>query len=154
MSKQKYLRILKEKIFQSALKYLLEKRGKKGKEISYTCIEMSEYLQPFNNYLTVEQKREMFAVRNKMINIPANFSSKSESKCECGKKEDMQHIYDCEKYNENKPSIQYEKLFHGNLKEQVSVYEKISENLEKRNKQQSLPFGQVDQLSCTERDNK
>merc|ERR1712115_266456 len=50
----------------------------------------------------------------------------------------MQHIYDCEKYNENKPSIQYEKLFHGNLKEQVSVYEKISENLEKRNKQQSL----------------
>ena len=66
----------------------------------------------------------------------------------------MQHIYDCEKYNENKPSIQYEKLFHGNLKEQVSVYEKISENLEKRNKQQSLPSGQVDQLSCTERDNK
>ena len=56
MSKQKYIRMLKEKIFQSALKYLLEKRGKKGKEISYTCIEMSEYPQPFpfNNYLTVE----------------------------------------------------------------------------------------------------
>ena len=155
MSKQKYIRMLKEKIFQSALKYLLEKRGKKGKEISYTCIEMSEYLQPFNNHLTVKQKREMFAVRNKMIDIPANFSSKIESKCECGKKEDMQHIYECQKYNEKKqPSIQYEKIFHGNLTEQVLVYEKISENLEKRNQEQSLPFGQVDQLSCTGRDDK
>ena len=72
---------------------------------------MSEYLQPFNNSITVEQKREMFAVRNKMINIPANFSSKIESKCECGKPEDMQHIYDCEKYNENKPSIQQDLVF-------------------------------------------
>ena len=106
---------------------------------------MSKYLQPFNNHLTVKQKREMFAVRNKMIDIPANFSSNIESKCQCGKKEDMQHIYECQKYNEKKqPSIQYEKIFHGNLTEQVLVYEKISENLEKRNQEQSLSFGQVD----------
>ena len=57
---------------------------------------MAEYLVPFNNSLTIEEKCEIFAIRNRMINIPFNFSSKSEYKCECGKFEDMQHIYMCE----------------------------------------------------------
>ena len=83
MTKQKYLRILKEKIFNSALEYLLGKKGIKGGEITYTSIEMSEYLQPYNRNLTVGQKEEMFAVRNRMVNIPGNFGSKT--KCECGK---------------------------------------------------------------------
>ena len=38
-------------------------------------------------------KREIFAIRNRLINIPYNFSTKCEYKCECGKLEDMQHIY-------------------------------------------------------------
>ena len=33
----------------------------------------------------------MFAVKNSMINIPANFSSK----CECAVREDMYHVYNC-----------------------------------------------------------
>ena len=58
MTKDKFKRILKEKVKESALKYLLEKKGKKGKEIEYTTLEMAEYLQPFGNKLTVaEQKR-------------------------------------------------------------------------------------------------
>ena len=34
---------------------------------------MAEYLLPFNNKLTIKQNREMFAVKNSMIDIPANF---------------------------------------------------------------------------------
>ena len=42
---------------QNALVYLLGKQGQKGKEISYSILEMSEYLQPSNLALTIEQKR-------------------------------------------------------------------------------------------------
>ena len=42
-----------------------------------------------------------------MINIPANFSSKSEMKCECGLKEDMSHIYECGLYNMVIPEIPF-----------------------------------------------
>ena len=94
MSKQNVLKILKEKIGTKALKYLLEKQGKKGSEIKYSCIEMAEYLLPFNNQTNIEQKREMFSVRNRMVNIPANFSSQSEKTCKCGKREDLPHIYE------------------------------------------------------------
>ena len=151
ISKQKYLKTLKEKIKESALKYLLKKQGKKGSEISYSSIEMSEYLQPFNKSLTIEQKREMFAVRNRMVDIPTNFSSKNETKCECGEIEDMVHIYECKTFCDNKqPVIPYKQIFNGNLKEQILVYTKFSENLKTRAmmKEQSHPCGQFDQLLC------
>ena len=62
--------MLKKRIKEGALKYLLEKRGKKGGEIRYSYLEMEEYLLPFNNKLSIDQKREMFALKNAMINIP------------------------------------------------------------------------------------
>ena len=106
------------KIGKVALNYLLDKRGKKGHEITYSCVEMAEYLVPFNNSLPIEEKREIFAIRNRMINIPYNFSTKCEYKCECGKLEDMQHIYMCELWNkEEQPLLSYEKIFNGNLKQ-------------------------------------
>ena len=75
MTKQNVLKILKEKIGIKALRYLLEKQGIKGSEITYSCNEMAKYLLPFNKKMNIEQKREMFSVRNRMVNIPANFSS-------------------------------------------------------------------------------
>ena len=54
MKKKQFTQMLKEKIKEEALKYLLEKRGKKGGEINYSYLEMAD------------QKREMFAVKNTM----------------------------------------------------------------------------------------
>ena len=85
-----------------ALRYLLDNRGKKGSEIEYRSLEMADYLLPFNNKLTIEEKCNLFAVRNKMINIQSNFSSKCEVKCECGEKETMNHIYECKLYNNDR----------------------------------------------------
>ena len=93
MKKKEFTQILKKRIKEGALKYLLEKRGKKGGEIRYSYLEMEEYLLPLNNKLSIDQKREVFAVKKAMIDIPANFTSKNETKCECGKLEDMEHIY-------------------------------------------------------------
>ena len=133
IKKREFKQILKEKTREAALFYLLDKQGKKGKENEYLCLEMAEYLLPINNKLTIEQKCEMFAVKNSMINIQANFSSQSEIKCGCGAKEDMTHIYECEKYNSVSPEIPFEKIYNGNLKQQLSVYNKFAQNWKTRN---------------------
>ena len=60
ISKRKYTNMLKDRMRQNALVYLLGKQGQKGKEISYSILEMSEYLQPSNLALTIEQKGKCF----------------------------------------------------------------------------------------------
>ena len=148
--KRKYLKIIKEKLKESARKYLLNKQGKKGSDISFSCLEMSQYLQPFNNKLTIEQKREMFSIRNKMLKIPVNFSSNCEEKCICGEKEEMSHIYECKILCENEePTIPYTKIYNGNLKEQIMVYQKFSKNMKIREqkKEQCHLRGQYDPRS-------
>ena len=137
MTKMKFSRIIKIKSKKNALSYLIRKQGKKGGEIGYTCLEMAEYLQPYNSSLTIEQKQELFEVRNRMVQIPHNFPKTSEKhKCECTEIEDMAHIYNCEMYNNNKKqrSIAYNKIFNGNLQEQIKVYTIFKQNLELREK--------------------
>ena len=54
---------------------------------------MAEYLQPFNNQLTIEQKREMFSIKNRLYDIPENFPKDEEKyTCVCGE-ENIAHIY-------------------------------------------------------------
>ena len=72
----------------------MNKRGSKGKEIEYARTQMAQYLLP-NDQLEVKEQRKIFEMRNKMTNIPDNFSTKSEIKCICGKIEKMEHIYNC-----------------------------------------------------------
>ena len=38
-------------------------------------LEMAEYLLPFNNLLTIEEKCKMFEVKNSLTKIPLYFSS-------------------------------------------------------------------------------
>ena len=134
MTKTKFSRILKVNIKKNAFSYLIGKRGKKGGEISYTSLEMAEYLQPFNASITIEQKRELFAVRNRMIQIPYNFPKTSEKhKCLCSETEDMAHIYNCDLYtNKQQENISYDKIYNGNLQQQLKVFIIFKQNLEQR----------------------
>ena len=95
---------------------------------------MAEYLQPFNDQLTLEQKREMFSIKNRMYNLPENFPKCDEKYiCVCGETENTIHIYQCEilsKKNEEK--ISYEKIFNGKINEQIKVYQLVRQNLEER----------------------
>ena len=108
-------------------------KRKEQQEISYSRIEMAEYLLS-DNELTIEQKRRIFAVRNKMVDIPNHFSSsKNYTLCICGEKETLSHIYDCEILNETKrETLPYEKIYDGNVFEQTKILYKMEENLEIR----------------------
>ena len=45
----------------------------------------------------------------------------------------MSNIYECDLYNlEEKPTIPYQKIFNGNLNEQITVYKKFKQNMIKR----------------------
>ena len=73
MSKNQLTKILRKSQSENALKYLTDKQGTKGKDIEYSRIEMSEYLLPSTSSLTIDEKQEMFSMKNKMLKIPANF---------------------------------------------------------------------------------
>ena len=135
MKKNQFKSLINEKIRISAFKYLLDKRGSKGKEIKYTDIEMSEYLCPNDNSLTIEEKQNMFSVRNRMSNIPSNFYLKTSDNIEicCGEIEDMEHVYKCKKLNENGNIVpEYCQLYNGNLSTQIEIYRRFQKNYLKR----------------------
>ena len=94
---------------------------------------MSDFLLPTNDELTISEKRRLFAVKNRMIEIPSNFpKSKIKSDCSCGQEEDMTHIYNCEILNSEKPNLKYDRIFNGSICEQIEVFNRFEENMKKR----------------------
>ena len=69
MTKYKFKNLVRKKCKESVYKYLMNKRGKKGEQISYLSIRMSEYLLP-NEKMSIEDQRKNFEIRNNMIDIP------------------------------------------------------------------------------------
>ena len=136
MPKQRSKNILKQQILKEAFEYLVRKKGTKGKEIEYKELKMAEYLLPNNIVLSIENQRIIFAIRNMMVNIPANFSSQQKAtgvvKCICGQIENMKHIYSCNYLNSDSEVHEYGKIFCGTLTEQNEIFVRFQINLEKR----------------------
>ena len=132
-SKLKY--ILRNKINEKALQYLLNKRGSKGSEIKYKNLQMSLYLSPNEYNLKHSEKEEIFAIRNKMINIFGNFQSQNFPKlCQVGclNIENMTHIYMCGKLNECRKTVNYDNIYTNNMTNILYIYKVMKENLNKR----------------------
>lgn len=155
MSERKFKELLKERIKENAFEYLKKGRGSKGQGIKYSELEMSEYLLPYNTELDIEQKRRMFSVKNRMTQIPANFGN-SDEKCICGTEENMSHIYECQYLNERIPSINFEELNNGRLKDQIGIFKRFEINMEKRKEikenmkemKEILPCDSCNPLNC------
>ena len=124
---------IKSQILKKSLEYLLEKRKSKGKEIEYKKLEMAEYLQPINKTLNIENKRKMFAVRTRMVDIKSDFNKKYEKpKCICGQFENMEHIWNCQNLNLDEIETRnYQLIFNGNITEQIQMFVKFIEKLER-----------------------
>ena len=134
MPKERFLKIIKSKISEISLKYLLDKRKSKGKEISYQKLDMADYLMPYNKGLNIEEKRYLFSIRNRMVDAGNNFGKNEKCKM-CDNNEDMNHIYICEKLNEQEIRIPYEKIYKGNLFEQIEVFRRFEKNMKIRNEE-------------------
>ena len=54
-------------------------------EIEYNELKMADYLMPNNVNITIDDQRNISAIRNRMIMISSHFSThKSEEICHCG----------------------------------------------------------------------
>ena len=69
-----------------------------------------------------------------MFEISSNFKSKTENKslCYCGESENMKHIYECEHFDKEKPTMNYESVYNGNVKQQITVMRRFKNNNEIR----------------------
>ena len=132
MTKNNLENILKERIRKLAFHYLIEKQGSKGSDIEYHDFIMQDYLLPNDMGLTIDEQRILFLIRNKMVNIPANFGR--ESKCQCGDYEDMVHILNCTYLNkeEVKEHLIFEQIYSGSLTQQIEILKKFQQNFEER----------------------
>ena len=76
----------------------------------------------------------MFAARNRMTEILENFPGKDlDEYCNCGQKETILHIYNCEILRDGKQSnYEYERIFNGKIDEQIEVFIILEKNLDKR----------------------
>ena len=115
--------MLKEKINELAFNYIIEKRGKKGSEIKFLSLRMSDYLLPSTSGLTISEKQEMFSIKNRMVQISYNFpQNKNIDKCVCGEEETMEHIYSCKLLNKEKYQSSFNLIFTGNIGEQITIF--------------------------------
>ena len=128
------MKIINESIKKKSFEYLQTNRGSKGKEIFYKELKMANYLMPSDENLNISEKRFIFAIRNRMIPIEANFPNKNQKKgerCEkCGEIEDMSHVYTCDTCQGNK--MEYENIFGENTKMIRKVYEIFKTNYENK----------------------
>ena len=118
-----FRKLLKESIKNKALEYLLK---------------MAEYLLPNDEKLSISDRRYIFAIRNRMIDIENNFKNRKKTEKCCGQIEDQQHIYTCQQLNKKKTDIEYNKIFEENVKIQKAIMERFNENYEKRKQRNPL----------------
>ena len=149
-TKKQFNIILKESILEKAFEYLMAKRGSKGKEIHYSKLKMSEYLQPGYENISRNEQLSIFSIRNRMIEIPANFPLRNIKEiCQCGNEETMKHLYICEYLNndyENEKPI-FEKIFEENIIEQKKVNKLFIQRLKRRlERKQTIEISSSDPL--------
>ena len=135
MKKKELKTVLNKKINEKALQYLNEMRGSKGKEISYTRLQMRNYLLPNKFGLSITDKHILFSIQNRMINIFENVPSKKLPKyCpqRCNVIDKNEHLYQCEKLNMKTPTASYIQIFEENSYIQTKIFNTFKENMKRR----------------------
>ena len=131
----KFRSILKRSVEESAFPYLIKKQGSKGQEITYSTMKMADYLMPNPENLSIDDKRSIFELRNRMVALPNNFSKEKTKKlCTCGNIENMEHVYLCTNLNKENAKISYESIFKDDVAKQLEVSKRFKLNFEQRRK--------------------
>ena len=124
LTKTVFNKMLIESIKVKALQYLVGKRRSKGQEIKYTEIKMAEYLMPNFENLSIDDKRKIFEIRNRMLPIPDNFPLGMEEKrrCWCGEIENTNHIYVCKYWSKENEKTSFQKMYTDDISQLKKVF--------------------------------
>ena len=119
---------------EESFKYLLRMRKQKGREIKYKCLNTCEYLLPNKYITTTEDQQLLFSLRNKTYKLSDSYNSNNKELCICKQETSLAHIYECTILNRSNYSVKYEQIYNGTLKEQVTILNRMKENLKCRDK--------------------
>ena len=133
LKKTQFTKILKKSIKQKAFEYVIKKQKKKGQDICYTELKMAEYLMPNSENISIEDRRNIFEIRNRMLPINENFpKNDGENRCCCQQIEDTKHIYTCKIWNQESEQNCFEEIYKENMPKLVKVYKRFRKNYIKR----------------------
>ena len=78
-------------------------------------------------------------MRNKMSDIPSNFTSEEKNtfKCSCGTKEEIEHIYYCKYLKKEKTEVQYDEIFGEHLNKLKLISRRFEHNFLKEIRKKS-----------------
>ena len=133
--KRTFSRDLKTKSKYAAHKYLQGKSKTKGQQIRYLSLDMSEYLRPNESGLSIEEKKEIFAIRNGMIVNKKNFKNMSiPEHCICGFEDSDCHIYNCDVFNDTEAQVTFDNIYSNmaNINILIQAYIRMSAALKLR----------------------
>ena len=91
-------KLIKEKISLISAQYLIKLRGKHSKSIN---LKYSDKIQPYlrNEELSIQNKKLMFRIRNRLIDVKTNFKKKYNNNLECrlcsSPEESQSHLVEC-----------------------------------------------------------
>ena len=132
MTRKQFKKLSKLKSEEAAFNYLIEEQeaGSKGRNILYSKkLEMASYLYP-NNYLSVENQRQIFQIRSRSNPLPANRGELQHCSTGCGKFLDNIHIFECVVLNQTHES-NIKQLTNGTFEEMKLALNKWNDNLKK-----------------------
>ena len=130
MTKYSFSKLVNEKINLIAAQYLigLKDRHSKSLHLKYST-EMQPYLR--NENLTIQNKKLMFKIKNRLIDVKINFKKKYNNNLECRlcslPEESQAHLMKCSKIIEDEEvktaigNFSYEDLFSSNLETQTQL---------------------------------
>ena len=117
MKKERFKRMVKEKVKFAALQYLLKKKAErisenaKGKLLIYTELEKCEYLTQIEHDFSIEDRKWLFKSRLEDIDIPKKWNNENILCKHCLNTEMTQkHLFECQYIGREKNSHIYTKL--------------------------------------------
>ena len=131
MKKHKFKKLIKKKLFEKSTEFLFNMKNKenRSKTKNLMSYKFQDYLQ--NNILTTKQKKLLFSLRTRSVDVKTNYKSiyTFNMQCRlCEKDEDSErHYLKCDKIsNKIDPSIdlnqaKYENIFSSNIEEQINI---------------------------------
>ena len=118
MNRKSFRKLSKLKSEEAAFNYLHKKKetGSKGRNLLYTNkLEMANYLCP-NNYLSVENQRQIFEIRSRSNPLPSNRGVIQHCNSGCGEIMNNSHVFQCSVLNQDKQNTyNMEMLTNGSL---------------------------------------
>lgn len=130
MKQSAFSKLIKQKISLISAQYLISLREKHSKSVN---LKYSEQMQPYlrNEELSIQNKKLMFRIRNRLIDVKTNFKTKYNNNLECrlcaAPEESQSHLVECSEIVNNEEvkkalcSYKYSDIFSSELKIQTKL---------------------------------